>query len=372
MPGKIYLPLSPLFLNTTTDQMDLDRLGHNPFRRRKPNHDEPASYRDPVRPSDRARQQPRSSPLPQTEWSAPSSPQVLPYRTYVDQYHDFEDQRPASASHAEVPHDEVDAQGLQQSSSVRQRSRKRRAQNLLFNRDEAIEDHPNETDVSLLYPQLNPYDDHVSVYSAPEDFEHMGERLGDDLVSPLTPGDFSPVSPLRSPTYPPATRSRSHNSAIDDAALADAEEFHLFVQATAGFGFYDEGGQINLDQSPVSRREAGAFAPQISIHETAFGDSVSPIEEASMTLRAMQHLAQIPDGSNISFAASTPPPQPTRVSSAPPAQFSLEDFEGYSDDLPDYEESQNQHWSSRRLEATRRAQELAMRWRLTGARRGIM
>lgn len=352
--------------------MDLDRLGHEPFRPHNVNYDEHVISQYSGRPSDRTIQQPHSSPLPQREWSAPPSPRIFQHRTYVDQHRDLDDQRPVSASYAYSPPDEIDVPSLQPSNTSRQRSRKRRVRNLLFGRDDGLEDEQNTRDVSLLYPQLNPYDDRSSVYSAPEDFEHMGERLGAELVSPLTAGDFSPSSPLRSPTYPPVTRNRSHNSVVDDAALTDAEEFHLFVQATAGLGFDDEAGRVRSDQSLVSRRGPGIFAPQISTDETTFGNAISPVEEGSNTLRAMPQLAQIPDGSNISFASTTQPSQPTRVSSAPPVQWTIEDFEGYSDDLPDYEESQNQHWSSRRLEATRRAQELAMRWRLTGARRGVM
>lgn len=364
LPGKNVQHPYSVFLITATSRMERNAI-----------YNEHLSYLDTDRIG-RARQHPHSSPLPSREWPAPPSPNRLQHRSSNERQRHHDDQRPASARHVNSPRHESDARDLQQGTTSRQRARKRRIRDVLFRRDVEPHPEPERTDFSRLYPVQSPYDNRFSVYSAPEDLEHESlehedEALDVGYLSPTSAADPSPFNLPRSPTYPPVTRSRSYNSVIDDAALADAAEFHLFVQATVGLGLDDASDQTDSDPSPVSLREPQGVQTQTSAHVPTIRSPVSPLEEASMTIRAMQHMAQIPDGSHLSNPEFSTRSQPTRVASAP-VQLTLEDFEDFNEDLPDYEESQTQAWSSRRAEATRRAQELQMRWRLTGARRGVM
>ena len=250
-------------------------------------------------------QQPRSSPLPQTQWT--DVPPVYRPRNWVDpnevspvatrQSHPSD---PMSAWRARPP--PSSQAGPSNASRDPDRPKKRRAPRIFRRQDTAESQQQQPFDVTMLYPQMSPYDSNrMSTYSAPEQLEHFPNRT---ISQPNSPGfapswsalpsrsdEPSPVGIPRSPTYPPAGRRRMHSTTgVGDAAFEDEQDFRLFVEATAGLppdiGFSRAGqSPTQTSQSPI-RRAATTQATRSSI--------VSPIAETPSTMFALQQLASIP------------------------------------------------------------------------------
>ena len=259
----------------------------------------------------------------------------------------------------------------------------------------------SNVDYTLLYPQMSPYSSEFGMRSAPDEMQHVPPR---SVSQPVSPGYFprtydrddpQPGQLPRSPTYPPAGRRRMHSaSGVQDGAFADEMEFRLFVDATAGLG--PEQAYRNLtyppSHEPVRRPRTWDDERHHSNPVSPLEDLVSPLEETPTTLRALQHLAQMPQASHtpqrsptlrafqqlaqLPQAASEYPRQRTRTpasgvalwlaSSHDPSRLEHIDFDGEEDlpdeELPDYASSQAQAQASHRVEAARRAQELQQRW----------
>ncbi|KAK3055485.1 hypothetical protein LTR09_003405 [Extremus antarcticus] len=257
-------------------------------------------------------------------------------------------------------------------------------------------------DVSMLYPQMNPYTNSNrqsshSTHSAPEELERYHNRTvsqnsAPGYLDPSSHSDFAPpMNAPRSPTYPPAGRRRMHSATgLGDAAFADEAEYRLFVEATAGLGPeqsfrpFDPVSQFPV--SPLSPSPRRTQSERIStIGPASPRDIVSPLSETPTTRFALQHLAQMPHGSTH---PSLEPLQTTHSAvdmwlqppSAEPLDFIDEQFaaldldlddDHLNDELPGYAESQAQAQQHQRAEAARRAQELQMRWQMSGGRRGV-
>ncbi|KAK3636933.1 hypothetical protein LTR56_012593 [Elasticomyces elasticus] len=301
--------------------------------------------------SDRSRQHPQTSPLPQTQWS--NVP--LPYRP-----RDLPDP-------SDRPRRTITGNALSSSATPEPLRTRRRPQALREAPrgmpdvvDRSSQERPAR-DTTLLYPEMSPYADRMPSDPA------RGPRA---VSQPSSPSYFQtrfqesepPFMQIpRSPTYPPAGRRRMHSaSGVTDAAFQDEEDFRLFAAATAGLGPEQAFRQPN---SPIRSRSS----PQ----------PVSPEEQTPTTMRALQHLASMP-------LASTQQSRSRLQASAggldlwlqPPSRPRSPDEDSDDelppdDELPDYAQSQAQAQQHQRAEAARRAQELQRRWHASGGNRGI-
>lgn len=327
---------------------------------------------------------PYSSPLPQTQWAEV----LLPYRPrdYPDSDDDIYESVHNSAAPAwylRAPETSNEIQTAQAGSEARRRRRARGLRNI-FTRDQN-EAQEQPFDVSMLYPQMNPYDDRMSTcstYSAPEDLEHWQVRSINQAEPPSYPAspsrhlDIPPTSIPRSPTYPPASRRRGQSNA-DDHAFTDEEEFHLFVQATAGLG-PDTAFRHSHPMSPTERWRSENDIPMLHRPATT-GDLVSSLGETPTTMFTSQQAPQMPERHPHSLsrrerAGSTTPGLDLWLNAPSAALMEFEEIspiDEHDDELPDYAESQAQAQAHQRVEATRRAQELQRRWQMSGSRRGI-
>lgn len=305
MPQKSLGNTPGHFLYTSASCMDLGQFSENDFsrQRRASQHLQPTPHHH----QQRTGQSPHSSPLPQTQWT--NVPPVYRPRNWVDP----EDVSPVLTrqpqridsvstwrSRAVSPAPSAATSGNRTS----ERTKKHRAPRIFRRRD--TEESPQEQpfDVTMLYPQMSPYQpDRMSTYSAPEQLEHPQRRFASQPNSPgFAPNwsalpsrndEPSPISIPRSPTYPPAGRRRMHStSGIGDAAFDDEQDFRLFVEATAGLppdiGFsHPRTGQspTHASQSPL-RRAA-------TTQRTGYGET-SPVAETPATMLALRDMAAIP------------------------------------------------------------------------------
>lgn len=375
LSGKSLEESSPIFIFTAIHCMDLDSLGHGPSGRRKVSSNPSIPYSDPIESSERGRWHPHSNPLPQTQWADVSSSRRPQYQPGTGQEQRHGAPRATSAHCVYTPWNPDDAQSTRKSTDFRKRSRGRRFHELLLWGDDETEDEPPAVYTPSQYPQMSPYNNRLSTYSAQDELERhetrsMTQSSGLGYVFLSSPDDPSPISFPRSPTYHPTVRRRVQNAtAVDDAALVDAEEFHLFVQAIAGLG--PEDAFPGVDPYPNLSRGRQRIVPRAPIRHTTSPEIVSPIEESSMTIQAMRQLAQMPDGSQSYLSTFDLQSQPFGATDVVSEVSPLEGFDDFEDELPDYEESQAQAHARQRTEAARRAQELQRRWRQTGSRRGI-
>ncbi|KAK4635548.1 hypothetical protein CLAFUW4_00852 [Fulvia fulva] len=245
-----------------------------------------------------------------------------------------------------------------------------------------------DADPALLYPQMSPYDDAQSSYSAPDELSLAPRAVSQPSSASHWQTSFYmsdteddlPLTMLpRTPTYPPSGGRRARGAASNvEATFTDEEEFHLFVQATAGLGPEQAfRSPTSPEESPRRSRATGArpfSTPQAPVST----DLVSPIQETPTTMHALRQLAQMPHDprrpapvrldAGQSFAAQ-------RLDTAmggidlwlqPPSAVSEEDdvVSPIDNELPDYAASQAQAQAAQRAEATRRAQELQRRWQL--------
>jgi len=363
--------------------MDLTRHGQSTYPDVRPRQDTPPSRRQI---STDFSSQPGNSPLPQTQWSElplPCHPRdsvalvEQPHAPPVPSTHDWR-LRPSILGNA-----------LSASNRSRPSGRRRRPRKLL--ELPRADENGRPIDMSMLYPQMSPYDDEqTSPYSAPDALQH-----GRSCSQPNSPNftQLHPPDPThdphafqlpRSPTYPPAGRRRMHSaSGIQDAAFADEQEFRLFVEATAGLGpesssfRHTSPTALPSTSSPQRQWRMEHYAPS-PVERTAVNWSaldeplVSPLEETPTTLLAFQQLAQMPEATTL---------QPRRQTSASGLDSWLQSLiaappdstphdEVGEDELPDYASSQAQAQAAQRAEAARRAQELQRRWQASGGRRG--
>lgn len=330
-------------------------------------------------------QQPRSSPLHQTEWSEIP----IPFRPH--DWKDPEEQRQELLSgpsynwrlrHA-VSGTELSSGSTNVPAPLRTRHRPRGLRDLTARATAARGG--QVVDYSLLYPQLSPYEPLFSSRSAPDELQSKPRSVSQPSTPNHSQQRFEDVEPHpnrlpRSPTYPPAGRRRMQShTGVQDAAFADEHEFRLFVEATAGLG--PEQAFRSLHPHPSSR----FVECQRSQNHDRSGDCtspteelVSPLEETPTTLRALQHLAQMPQASSepprrrLQAAASgldlwLQPPTATSTTDVSPVE-PVDDHSMY-DELPDYASSQAQAQAGQRVEAARRAQELQRRWHQSGGAR---
>lgn len=407
---------SLLFFFATPSCMDLSRHGQNTSGRQLRPQQSNASLHQSLHSAGLATQ-PRSSPLPQAQWSEIP----LPYRPrdwvapeerqrqlLPDPTHDWR-LRPAVASDS--------ASSIQVPAPLRVRRRPRGLRNLISRSSENVDD--QSVDYSLLYPQMSPYDGQLSSYSAPDELEHMRQR---SVSQPSTPNYFyqpynehepQPMQLPRAPTYPPSGRRHMHSdTGVQDAAFADEEEFRLFVEATAGLG----PEQASRHSRSISRREdfrlfveatAGLGPEQAFRHSQSHSssgssqrrrrqrndhrraappeDPVSPLEETPTTMMALQQLAQMPQASDapprqrlqtstsgLDLWLHPPGASPSAASTYPMRALDVdlvEDEFSHDDELPDYASSQAEAQTAQRVEAARRAQELQRRWQQSGGAR---
>jgi hypothetical protein len=332
---------------------------------------------------------PYSSPLPQTQWAEVP----LPYRPR--DYPDSDDElyesihnSPAPAWYLRPPETSDEIQTAQAGSEARRRRQGRGLRNLTTRNQSTAQE--QSVDAAMLYPQMNPYTDRTSTYStysAPEILEHYHVPSIVRVEPPSYPTssnrhlDLPPTSIPRSPTYPPATRRRGNSTAGgDDNAFTDEEEFHLFVQATAGLG-PDVAFRHSHPMSPTDRWRAENDIPVPNRPATTgdIGEVVSPLGDTPTAVYGLAQLPQMPERHQHSL------PRRERAESVTPGlnqwlnnpAAALTEFEDISpvddrdDELPDYAQSQAEAQAHQRAEATRRAQELQRRWQMSGSRRGI-
>ena len=369
----------------TSDCMEYRRSGQEFSGRQRLHPQHSSSSLQPSPSPGRRSPAPYSSPLPQTQWAD----MPLPYRPRDwpesdDELYESIHNTSTPAWYLRPPEATHEIQAAQAGSEARRRRRNRGIRDIFTRNESEAQGQP--TDVSMLYPQLSPYDDRMSTYStysAPEVLEHYRERpvnRTESLAYPTHHNSYlEPPSPgiPRSPTYPPASRRRGHSTAGDDHGFTDEEEFHLFVQATAGLG-PDTGFRHAHPMSPTERWRAENDIPLLHRPATT-GDIVSPLGETPTTMHAFQQIPQMPERYQHSLPrrerheASTPGLD-LWLNNPPTAAIEIEEIspiDEFDDELPDYAESQAQAQAHQRAEAARRAQELQRRWQMSGSRRGI-
>ncbi|CAK4034252.1 Hypothetical predicted protein [Lecanosticta acicola] len=261
----------------------------------------------------------------------------------------------------------------QRSTSSRQNRRPARLQDP--NSEAAIDAQESDMDQTFLYPQRSPFEDHSSCIRTPNQLQRVPRAVS----QPNTPGfwrqdqpDASEGATLllpRSPTYPPAGRRRPHSTSnIADATFMDEEEFHLFVQATAGLG-QEQVYRNSSCSSESSLGDSSQHSGRQRMQRSEAVQVISPIQETPTTMYALQQLAQLPQGSQLCqqqevedrarFGRINANMDEIELwlSGASPGESNSMD-----DELPDYAESQAQAQLAQRAEAARRAQELQRRW----------
>lgn len=231
------------------------------------------------------------------------------------------------------------------------------------------------SDPTLLYPQMSPYDPD-SVHEN-RDGRMYAPRAISQPVTPSFRGrrDYAEESNemlngfSRMSVSPQTQRWRPH-SAINttEAPFTDEEEFHLFVQATAGLGPASpmRASPIVAANEEDRRRHTMHSQPDPS-------QLVSPVQQTPTTMLALQHMAQMPQQAFTlprRPADQRPAVQPIHASDgglnlwAEPGRrdASEGDVSPVEEELPGYAESQAQAQAVQATEARRRAQELARRW----------
>ena len=250
---------------------------------------------------------------------------------------------------------------------------------------------------SLLYPQMSPYDECFSAYSAPDELPHIPRSVSQPSSASYSQQRFEESEPIpmqfpRSPTYPPAGRRRMHSdSGVQDGAFRDEEEFRLFVAATAGLGpetACRHNSRSYQSSSSSSQRQGSRNSPQAGNHTSFANEMVSPLEETPTTLFAYHQLAQMPlavdltqrprrerlqtspSGLDLWLQPPNTASQPVFAIDASPLEPSEDYLLPSDDELPDYASSQAQAHAASRVEATRRARSLQRRWRASSERQG--
>lgn len=259
-------------------------------------------------------------------------------------------------------------------------------------------------DYSLLYPQMDPYNDRLGTRSARDHLESARSASQPASPSFWQLGHEGTNLP-RSPTYPPSSRRRTRSSTNTNGAFDDPAEFHLFVQATAGLEPGPEFPSSQTSSSTSSQRHQQSLSEVTPSFRPSSPDYVvSPLEpetpasdrghqrlhglnpqrrrisrprttsfnsDSSATMQAYRHLATMPDNHSPP-APQRHSPAPTGIESwiAPPSLPYLDSLQildpdlvvNDDEELPDYAASQAQAQAAHRMGAARRAAELQMRW----------
>lgn len=367
----------------TSNCMDHRRSGQEyPSRQRlHPQQSNPSFQQNT--PSARRSPAPYSSPLPQTQWSEVPLPyRPRDYPDSDDELYETVHNSAAPAWYLRPPQITQEIQAAQAGSEARRRRRPNGLRHI-FTRPEP--EHREEPfDVSMLYPQISPYDDRMSTYSAPEYLEHHHVRSltePENIGYPIpTSRNLEPVptSIPRSPTYPPVTGRRRGQSTADHD-FDDVEDFHLFAQATAGLG-PDVAFRHSHPMSPTetSRWRSENQMPTLNRSATT-SNLVSPLGETPTTMYALQQIPQMPERHQFNLPRrerdeTFTPGLDMWLNNPQHASVEIEEvspIDEFDDELPDYAESQAQAQAHQRAEAARRAQELQRRWQLSGSRRGL-
>lgn len=222
------------------------------------------------------------------------------------------------------------------------------------------------------YPQLSPYhvaDDHVPRSVSQPNTPSFYPRTQQQHLEEPAPLNIVP----RSPTYPPASRRRVRSATgTGDSNFTD-EEFHLFVQATAGLGPEQSYRNPNSPHNPLDGEETRTRSEFVARSDL---NTISPEQGTPTTAWALQQMAQMPYGTYVpqqQDGVYTPPIRRRLEPSSseldlwlqPPSATSDDNYDvsPIEDELPDYASSQAQAQAEQRIEAARRAQELQRRWR---------
>ncbi|KAM3415956.1 hypothetical protein BST61_g9446 [Cercospora zeina] len=231
------------------------------------------------------------------------------------------------------------------------------------------------TDPTLLHPQISPYDPDSSYdardgrFSTPRAISQpvtpslRGRREYEDEAEETLNG-FSSLS-----IAPLAPRRRPHTVInTPEAPFTDEEEFHLFVQATAGLG-----PACPMRASPIVTANEEDRRRHTMHSQPDPTQLASPAQQTPTTLLALQHLAQMPQQAFTlprRPADQRPAVQPIHASDgglnlwAEPGRRDANegDVSPVEEELPGYAESQAQAHAAQATAARRRAQELARRW----------
>ncbi|CZT17013.1 uncharacterized protein RCC_02845 [Ramularia collo-cygni] len=223
-------------------------------------------------------------------------------------------------------------------------------------------------------PQLRPYSiandlvpHSVSQPNTPSCYPYTQQQDLDEPPPSITTGESS--------TQLGSGRRRPRSATGMGDANFTNDEFHLFVQATAGLGpdlgteqsFRTPNLPYNMPDREESYHGAG-YTPRNDL-------SMMILEPDTVTATRAYQAATTPHGRTTEqqeFAPSRPPMQRLETSSSaldlwlqPPSAAPLDDDYTVSpieDELPDYATSQAQAQAEQRIEAARRAKELRRRW----------
>lgn len=336
--------------------------------------------RDQVRRVDAS----HSSPLPQTQWTDVP----LPYRPREWSPRDSGSAPPPPFSwrlRSPPSQPSVDVPSRTRSAAASKR-RPQRLRSHISDLGATVQEQ-RPSDVSLLYPQLSPYDTQLSSQSAPPELEFPRSVSQPTTPSWLArqyePGEVHSLQIPRSPTFPPmGRRRRAHTAGEGEEAFDDEAEFRLFVEATSGLS--PEQAYRHSSSSGSSRRQARSNQDDSDYDEEQPEEHiVSPLEETPTTLAALRHLAHFPQGAvNASLLPSHSQRHRLETSASgldlwlnPQSrsvrqQREIVDVSPIEEELPDYASSQAQAQAQSRAAAARRADELQIRWRQTGAQQG--
>ncbi|KXL41869.1 hypothetical protein M433DRAFT_136724 [Acidomyces richmondensis BFW] len=356
-------------------------------------------------------QHPQTSPIPQAEWS--NIPQARRPQSYPNPPEQLEF-LPSDKPHTWHLRPQISGHTLSRANPPKYLHHCRRPNAL-----EDLRDTQNFTteeqivDLTLLYPQLSPYESSASVKSATDVLEHIPRSVSPPStrgvhLHPLQIGEPGPTHQLvRSPTYPPAGDQRMYNvTGVGDEAFADEEEFRLFVQATVGLD-PEQAFKFSHSQPSSSSSDRTRFKSEEINHRGHSHPNVdrSPTEVtlSPSTARALQEVAQMPGTARQPLRRSVTsvphhsgrihnfsrlptrqrlqtsvsgldlwlePPSTTTATSSLESIEDLNNSSSTEDELPDYASSQAQAQAAQRVEATRRAQELRRRWQASEWSRG--
>ena len=235
-------------------------------------------------------------------------------------------------------------------------------------------------DTTMFYPEMSPYEEQSRSQSAPVRRDHPYRPISRPEPTSYYHEYYQPYRPVTTAATRPTPQTRStgarryNRTPAGDAIFSNDNEFHLFVQATSGFGPEQPPRASASSTGCVPRRWSDNEADDVR-HMSVAGDIISPSLETPTSLLALQHLAQMLGDPRL-------PPQEAsglerararnRSSSSytqqvwlnPPfhPQSDSGDSTPSDDGLPDYAHSQAEAAAIQRAEAARRAQELRRRW----------
>jgi hypothetical protein len=149
-----------------------------------------------------------------------------------------------------------------------------------------------------------------------------------------------------------------------DATFTDENEFHLFLQATAGLGPEE-------DLTEATQWSENVRSDR-SLHRSVSERIVSPSTDTPTTIRALQSLATLPHATHeygeqrtsqrYQYDSVLPPDLPSPGIWFDTYEQAESEVNPFDEEPPDYASSQAQAQAAQIAEAVRRAQELQRRW----------